>query len=198
MQTEIEVKFLGTDHDVVRAKPVSLGAKCVQPMTTMKRYNMDFPDKKLEKNGGWLRVRDMGNKITLTYKNLESWTLTGVSEIEVEVSDFEKTHELLTAIGMTNKGHQITRRETWTHQDVEIVLDEWPWIKPFIEIEGPSEMQVQKIAKALGFDWKDAVFGSVEPAYIAEYDITEQDFYTLQIMSFDIEPPEWLVARKRA
>lgn len=97
MQTEIEAKFLGVNHDAIRSKLKELGAECLQPMTTMKRVNMDYADKRLEKSGGWLRVRDMGNRITLTYKNLESWSLSGVKEIEVNVSDCDKTLEWLAA-----------------------------------------------------------------------------------------------------
>ena len=51
----------------------------------------------------------------------------------------------------------------------EIVLDEWPWLKPYIEIEGESEAELRTVAVQLGLDWSGAVFGDVMVAYRAQY-----------------------------
>jgi adenylate cyclase class 2 len=52
-----------------------------------------------------------------------------------------------------------------------VVLDEWPWLKPYIEIEGPSEAEVKDVVERLGLDWADGVFGDVMYVYAREYDI---------------------------
>ncbi len=197
MQTEIEAKFLDIDHTQMRQKLKKIGAMCQQPMITMKRVNLDFADKALENKGGWLRIRDNGNKITLTYKQLESWSLHGVKEIETTVGDYVAAEQIMNAIGLVTKAYQITRRETWEYNGCEVVLDEWPWIKPLLEIEGPSENDVKELAAMLGLTWKDALFGSVEPAYMAEFNITEKEFYELKDINFDIKPPKWLEERRR-
>ncbi|HTE22181.1 MAG TPA: class IV adenylate cyclase [Candidatus Limnocylindria bacterium] len=198
MQTEIEAKFLNVNHDKLRAKLKELGAECAQPMQVLTRVNMDFKDKSLSEKGGWVRVRGDGKKATLAYKELGSWTLHGVKEIEVNVSDFADTQKLLEAIGLEVYAYQVTKRETWEYKGAEIVLDIWPWVKPFIEIEGPSEENVREVAGELGFEWdKDAVFGSVEPVYLADFDITNEQFYTLDKMTFDDRPPEWLEKKRR-
>ncbi|HTE57249.1 MAG TPA: class IV adenylate cyclase [Verrucomicrobiae bacterium] len=198
MQTEIEVKFLGIDHDAVRTRLKKIGAKCAHPMRQLQRVNMDFPDNRLEERGGWVRIRTNGPKTALAYKQLEDWTLHGVKEVEVEVSDFADTQKLLEGIGLVVRSYQETKRETWRHKGAEIVLDEWPWVRSFMEIEGISEENVRQVASELGLDWKDAVFGSVEPVYIAEFDITEKEFYTLDHMTFKSPIPDWLKARTRA
>lgn len=198
MKTEIEVKFLGVDHDVLRARLKKIGAECVHPMHELQRVNMDFADRRLEKAGGWVRIRTNGSKTALTYKQLESWTLHGVKEVEVEVSDFAETQKLLEAIGLVVGSYQETKRETWHCKGAEVVLDIWPWVRPFVEIEGGSEESVRQIATELGLDWKDGVFGSVEPVYIAEFNITEKEFYTLDHMTFKTPIPDWLQARARA
>lgn len=77
---------------------------------------------------------------------------------------------------MPHRSIQESRRETWQLGDVEIMLDEWPWLKPYIEIEGPSEEQVRVVATQLGLDWNQAVFGDVMAAYRAEYPhLSEKD-----------------------
>jgi hypothetical protein len=45
------------------------------------------------------------------------------------------------------------------------VLDEWPAVPPFCEIEASTEDQVRAAATELGFDWKDALFGAVGSVY---------------------------------
>ncbi len=45
---------------------------------------------------------------------------------------------------------------------VEVAMDERPGLKPFIEIEGESEEVVRNTAVLLGFNWNDALFGTVD------------------------------------
>src|SRR3990167_10294135 len=80
----------------------------------MRRCVFDYPDSRLKDIGGWIRVRDEGDKVTFSYKQLNDRTLHGTKEIEVTVGDFEKTVDLLTAIGLAQKAYQETKREKWT------------------------------------------------------------------------------------
>jgi len=44
--------------------------------------------------------------------------------------------EIYIHMGLRQKAYQETRREVWKINDeIEIMLDEWPGISPFIEIE---------------------------------------------------------------
>ena len=76
MHTEIEAKFLDIKADVLRARLQMLNAKLVNSERVMKRRNFDFADKRLQKIGGWVRVRDEGDKTTLSYKQLNDRSLT--------------------------------------------------------------------------------------------------------------------------
>jgi len=198
MQTEIEVKFLAVDHAAVRAKLKTLGAVCEAPMRLMHRAVFDWPKRMLkEAEDGFLRVRDEGDKITMTYKVFNERTVDGAGEVEIVISDYQKGIALLKAIGMVLKSEQESKRETWRLGDSEIVLDEWPWLKPYIEIEGPSKERLQEVAAQLGFDWKDAVFGSVTSAYRAEYDIPyEVSIGETPQIAFGAPVPEWLEKAK--
>lgn len=196
MQTEIEAKFLNVDHDEMREKLNKLGAKCIQPMRLMRRKNFDYQDKRLEKIGGWIRVRDEGDKVTLSYKQLNDRTLHGTKEINVEVSDFEDTCKLLETIGISSFGLQESKRESWILDGVEVDLDEWPWIEPFMEVEAPDEESLRKAVSKLGLNLDDAAHGSVEIAYQKDYDITDEEIYNIKELKFG-PVPKWLEARRK-
>ncbi|HEY8999669.1 MAG TPA: CYTH domain-containing protein [Candidatus Saccharimonadales bacterium] len=198
MQTEIEAKFLDVNHDTMRAKLTKLGAKCVHQKRLMKRKNYDYANGRLENIGGWVRLRNEGDKVTLSYKQLNDRTLHGTKEVSLVVGDFDAANDFLVAIGLGQNSLQETMRESWELDGVQIELDEWPWIKPFLEIEGPSEAAVKDIAAKLGLDWQEATHGSVEVAYQTEYDVTEAEVDSWPEIIFG-ETPTWLEAkRKRA
>ena len=167
MKSEIEVKFLNVDFDQVRAKLRELGGECEQPMRLMKRVTIETPE--LLQKKSYVRVRDEGDKVTLTYKQFDSLSVNGAKEIEVTVSNFNDTVALLAAAGLPHASFQESKRETWKVGGVEVVLDEWPWLHPYIEIEGESEEALKDVAARLGFDWKDATFGGVTIAYREQY-----------------------------
>lgn len=196
MQTEIEAKFLDVDHDALRGKLKQVGAEMVQPKLLMRRNNYDFADGRLQKVSGWARVRNEGNKITLSYKQLNDRSLHGTKEVNLTVDSFERADAFLTSIGLEMTSHQETKRESWRLGDVEIELDEWPWIKPLAEIEGPDEASIREVAGKLGLDWDNALHGSVEVAYQAEYDVTDDDIWAVTQIKFGSPPPKsW---KKRA
>lgn len=167
MKTEIEAKFTNVDHTIIRKLLVDVGAELEQPMRLMKRVTIDSPDMKTK--GAFLRVRDQGDKVTLTYKQFDELSSTGAKELEVTVNDFDETVKLLAAAGLPHGSFQESKRETWKLGTTEIVLDLWPWLKPYIEIEGESEDDIKSVAQKLGLDWSSAVFGDVMAAYRVQY-----------------------------
>jgi adenylate cyclase class 2 len=173
MKTEIEVKFLDIDHDDIRGKLAAIGASLEIPMRLMRRVTIDTSA--MKQKGAYVRVRDEGNKVTMTYKQFDKLSVDGAKEIEIEVSHFQDTIDLLAATGLIQGSYQETKRETWKLGSTEIVLDEWPWLKPYIEIEGESEETLRDVAAQLGLDWETAAFGDVMVAYRAEYPHLTED-----------------------
>lgn len=197
MQTEIEAKFLDINHDDMRAKLRALGAVCNQPERLMRRKTYDSPDKRLRKeHNGWARVRDEGDKITMSYKQLNDRSFHGTKEVQVIVDSFDNGDAFLHAIGLTPTSYQETKRESWSLGELEIDLDEWPWAKSFIEIEGPNEEAVRLLAEKLGLDWSQVLHGSVEVVYQAEYDVTEDEINSWPEILFTAVPQD-LAAKKR-
>jgi adenylate cyclase, class 2 len=198
---EIEAKFLQVDHQEVRAKLRAQGATLEHPMRLIRRDIFDHPDCRYTSPpyAEKLRIRDEGDQVTITYKK----KLPGseyVQEIETTVGSYEHAKQLLQAIGLISRSYQESKRETWHLDDVEVVLDEWPWLSPYIEIEGPSEPAIQAAAKKLGFDWAGVRFGSVDTAYRADYaGMTEDDsISSVAEVRFDAPMPAYLQERQQA
>src|SRR5690242_14267525 len=97
MKPEVEVRFLGVDYDSIRARLRGAGAKRIHAMQFMKRVIIDYPDQRMQhRKGSWafVRLRDEGGKVMLTYKLIQDNEKYDTHEIEVEVSSFDKTIEL--------------------------------------------------------------------------------------------------------
>lgn len=202
MQTEIEVKFLAVDHDAIRQKLRAVHATLEHPMRLMRRSIMDFPDKRLghSTDDAFLRIRDEGDRITATYKQFApERAIDSAKEIEVVTDDYETTIRLFEKLGLQVLSVQESKRETWRLGECEVVLDEWPWIKPYLEIEGPSQPALKKVAAALGLDWANVVTGSVTAAYRGEFDIPHHMAIGANPrVAFDEPLPEWMRKIQRA
>jgi adenylate cyclase class 2 len=174
MKTEYEVKFVNVDIDDIRDRLRKIGAKLEKPMRLMRRVTINSAD--MNKKDAFVRVRDEGDRVTITYKQFDALSVDGAKEHEVVVNNFEEIIALLAAAGLPYGSFQESKRETWTIDDVEIVIDEWPWLNPYIEIESTGVGKVKDFAQKLGFDWDAAVFGDVMAAYRIEYpNLSEKD-----------------------
>lgn len=196
MQTEIEAKWLDINLEEMRQRLKTIGATLVAPERLMIRSVFDYPDNRLNKNSGWIRVRDEGNKVTMGYKQLNGRTLHGTKEVSITVDSFEGACEFLLSIGFVQKAYQETKRESWKLGDTEIELDTWPWVPSLIEIEAKDEETLWHAARKLGLLQNDAFYGSVEIAYQAIYEVTEADVNSWPEIRFGTVP-KWLDSKKK-
>ena len=112
-----------------------------------KRYTYDFNPKKENK---WIRLRTNGKVNTLTIKEItNNKAIDGTNELEIEVSNFEKTNEVLKELGYVYRNYQENKRTIYTLEGVEIDIDSWPMIPTYVEIEGKSTEDVYKIINKL-------------------------------------------------
>jgi adenylate cyclase class 2 len=171
MKAEIEVKFLDIDIEDVRRRLEKAGATLEQPMRLMRRVLIEEPHH--AKEDSYIRIRDEGNRATLTFKRRSSpdgkGSINDTEEIETTVGDFDTAVSIFSEAGWHYVSNQESKRETWRLDGAEVVIDQWPWINPYIEIEAETEEIVRRVADALGFDWKNAVFGSVNVIFKRDY-----------------------------
>lgn len=191
MNLEIEATFIEINKDKLREKIKSLGRKLLQPETLMRRVIFDLPG-----DNCFARVRNEGNKIVMTYKCHHDNTLLGTEEINVEVNDYDSAIAFLGAIGLEAKAVQEALREEWELDGVELDIDTWPWIPTYVEIEGPSAEAVESVTQKLGFDMKDAHYGSVDEIYKLYYDVTNADINYCPEIKFT-DTPDWLEQKRR-
>ncbi len=196
MKTEIEGKFLDINKEELRKKLVLFKAELVHKERLMKRMNFDYEDHRLEKIGGWVRVRDEGDKISLAYKQLNDRTLHGTKEISLIINDFEDACTFLKSIGLRKISYQETKRESWLLDNVGITIDTWPWIPPFVELEGETEESLKVVCKKLGLNWNDVMHGSVETAYQSHFNVSESEIDNVESITF-IPTPNWLEERRK-
>lgn len=196
MHPEIEGKWLNIDLDEMRERLRAIGAQLDQPERCMTRSVFDFPDKRLDRKNGWARVRDEGDKITMSYKQLNDRSASGTHEVNLTVDNYDNACHFLRELGLQQQSVQQTNRESWRLGEIEIELDTWPWIPSFVEIEAESEELLRATAEKLSLDYGQVLHGSVEIAYQAVYDVTEAEVDAWPEISFG-PVPDWLEEKRR-
>jgi adenylate cyclase, class 2 len=172
MQIEYEATFPNINKDEMRKKLIKAGAKLIKPEFLQKRNVFNLPTGH-EIEGGWLRVRDEGDKITMSLKAVIAGNINNQKEICLTIDNYNQAVSFLKQIGCEEKSYQETKRELWTLDNVEITIDEWPYLEPLVEIEGESEEKVKLISEKLTFDYTKAKFCSVDTLYKEKYNIEE-------------------------
>lgn len=189
MYIEYEATFPHIDKEDMRGRLLGVGALLRKPEFLQKRVVFHLPTGH-EIQGGWLRVRDEGDKITMTLKVIDGDAIENQKEWNIAVSDFERACGLLESLGARRKAYQETKRELWMLNGVEITLDEWPFLDPLLEIEGESEESVQQTALALGLDWNGARFCHAGVLFSEEYGFPQEVFNDkTPLLLFNMENP---------
>ena len=191
MKAEIEAKFLNIDKENIRKLLKNIGAELVAPERLMNRTVFDG-----KRKSNYYRVRNEGDKITMSFKREDERSIDGMKEICLTVDNYDNAVEFLTSLAGAPKALQETYRESWVKDGVEIDIDTWPWIPPFIEIEGKSAEAVEKLASELGLKMPDAEYGSVGIAYQQVFDVSEDDINHMPEIKFT-DIPEWLEKRRK-
>lgn len=172
MHTEFEATYTNINKDTVRQTLKSAGATLVKPEFLQKRVAFSPPFSS-GLTRAWARVRDEGNKITVSLKWVDGDSIENQHEVGLTVDSFDSAKELLTRLGCKPKAYQETKRELWQLNGVDITIDEWPFLEPFVEVEGPDEQSVRAVSQQLGFDYTQAFFGAVDTLYSRKYNISE-------------------------
>ena len=98
----------------------------------------------LDESNSYLRVRDEGHRITMTYKTNTNKEFP--LENEIIINDFDSGCNILLGIGATKLFYYEKIREIWEHNDAEVVFDTAPGRPEIMEIESPTKKQLNKFA----------------------------------------------------
>ena len=153
MKREIEVAFYGVDRRDLKRQLLKLGAKPVGAFH-MKRVNFQVSNRGKAGSGGystsWIRIRTDGKKTTLTLKEQRGRDSEGRKEFEVEVSKFGDTTRMIKRlIPDASPDYFENDREVYALGSLRFCIDKFPRLPYLFEIEGPTRIAVESIAKRL-------------------------------------------------
>jgi len=191
MYTEFEATILDIKKNDLRKRLKKVGAKLVYKERLMRRY-IFAPFQTGEIRGTWIRVRDEGDKITMSLKSVQGKKIEDQKEICLQIDNFDEGYDFLKQLGLKQKAYQETKRELWTFGGTEITIDTWPGLEPFMEVEGKNEKSVKKVVNELGYNYSDAIFGAVDLIYQIKLGIPPKVINNkTPIISFDNPPKKY-------
>lgn len=160
MAVEYETKVLDIDVPTIEQKFKELGIK-KEAEFLMRRWVYDIDPSKDE----WVRLRDEGGRVTLTYKRKTGSGIGETEEIETEVKDFDMLARILSRIPFKGKYYQENKRKVYRFGKLTFTIDSWPMIPTYLEIEGENEEEVRRGLELLGLVGKDIGNMSVKNVY---------------------------------
>lgn len=175
MKIEYEARVLEIDKDDLIKRLEKMGAVKVGDFN-QRRYVYDF---KPVISNKWIRLRDNGEVVTLTIKEIKEDTIDGTKELEIEVSDFEATDNILQELGYNFRSYQENKRTRYMLDDIEIDIDTWPKISTYVEFEGKNEENILKVIANLGYKKDEIVTYGVSKIY-EHYGLNIDDYKILK------------------
>lgn len=168
MNLEKEVTVLEINKEEIETQLKALGATKIGDFH-QKRFTYDFIPLQKDK---WIRLRTNGKTTTLTIKEIiDRDKIDGTKELEIEVSDFKKTNELLETLGYHYRNYQENLRTMYLLDNTEISIDTWPLISTYMEIEGKTNEDVLQTINKLNLDKYEITSWDVTSIYAEKYGI---------------------------
>lgn len=170
MNKEIEARFLDVNKEELIRKLQEMDAtdKGESLLSEIIFYD---GENKWPSEGRFVRIRSSKNGTTVTYKHNQAQTIDSATEVEFSTSEPRQVENFLEHIGLTAFRHQEKKRHTFIKHGVTIDIDTWPNIPTYVEFEGPSEKDIEAVAKMSGFTWADAVFDDARKIIESRYNI---------------------------
>ena len=100
------------------------------------------------------------------YNNKVDYDINEVREVEITTDNFETANKLIEERGYYKKKLVEKKRESYLLNNVEIEIDEWPLLNPYIEIEGKEPEEIYEIANLLGYKKAQTRVMNTEDVYI--------------------------------
>ena len=178
MEVEYEGRMLDVSPAEIREKARALGGHMKAPLTLYRRSVFKLCD--IER--GFVRVRDEGDKTTLTAKIFKNKDFPEEYELKIQDS-FESGQAFLRALNLTEKAYHETIREKWfiprrvgsTRELCELTIDYIPGLPAYSEIECKSQRDLRHACKLLGVKYGDLLFGGYGNVFMHYYGMSAKD-----------------------
>lgn len=153
---EVEVKVRVDNLNALAARLQQAGFRLITPRTHEMNTLYDFADGRLRVRGEVLRIRQYGEKWTVTHK---SKGLAGKhksrAETETQVSNGEALAHIFQSLGLQPSFRYEKYRAEWSDDKGHVVIDETP-IGNIAELEGPPDW-IDRTAEKLGIEESEYV-----------------------------------------
>ena len=118
----------------------------------------------------WIRLRQDGEIVEITikyiYSNKAIYNIDEVKEIEIKTDNFEMANKLIEEMGYYRKKLAEKKRDSYSYQGMDIEIDEWPLLEPYIEIEGSNIDKIYELANLLGYSKEQTIVMNTEDVYL--------------------------------
>jgi len=180
MKTEIETRFLEIDKADLIKKLTALNAV---DKGEVKLNEVIFYDKDLKwlKENRFIRLRESGDTVKLTYKQNKNQQVDSAKETEFTLSSLSDAEAVLKEIGLIAYRTVEKYRHSFELDNVTLDIDTWPKIPIYVELEGNSVEDLRSVAGKLGLDW-DSRFDKDARYVFKKYGF---DFDNIRTVTFD-------------
>lgn len=162
---EVEIKFVIDDLKALEQKLRELGFRQKTPSTHEVNTLFDLPGQKLRRKGELLRIRNYGDRWTLTHKAKgKAGRHKSRGEYETGISDGRQMQGILRALGFAPSFDYEKHRSEWSDGEGYVVLDHTP-IGDLAEIEGKARW-IDRTARALAISPKDYITQSYAELFL--------------------------------
>jgi hypothetical protein len=134
----------------------------------------------------WIRLRQDGEIVEITikyiYSNKANYNIDEVKEIEIKTDNFEMANKLIEEMGYYRKKLAEKKRDSYSYQGMDIEIDEWPLLEPYIEIEGTNIDKIYELANLLGYSKEQTRVMNTEDVYLEKgIDLSKYEEMTFNI-----------------
>ena len=172
MGQEYEAKILNINIIQMRKKLVQIGAKLEHNFIKFQRAVFTHCNTQVK---GYARVRDEGDKITMTSKLYKDEKFPEEYEVTIKES-FDVGLNFLKSLGLPQKAYQESYREKWTHPLAhEITFDILPGLPIYMEVDCVSESNLNELIDLLGVNKGLQRYGAFDKTYFEYYGISLVD-----------------------
>jgi adenylate cyclase class 2 len=159
VKVEIEAKIAVPALPPVAARLRKIGAAFLKKVRETDLYLKGTHGHPLKRGCG-LRLRKQngpeGEKCFLTFKGpREKRRFKTRQEAEIQISDFETARKIFLGLGYVPAIVVQKTRQIWTWKNCHICLDHVPPMGCFVEVEAPTEIEVEEALKQLGLQEKN-------------------------------------------
>lgn len=187
IEFEVTIPEIGIEE--ARRRLRECGAEPRRAMHLQKNIMFRLPPGR-EIAGGWIRVREEAERVTMSLKIVDGDGIADQREYLFMAENVKDACEFLQKMGAEEKARSEKRREIWILAGCEVAIDEWPFLEPLMEVEGRSEAAVKATVELLGFEYGKCRVCAVDKLYSEKYGVPEDivDNHT-PLLIFDMPNP---------